>query len=109
MQYEIDHGTIRQLQVLQRQYFQLVDPQSLRWPDDGALKASDAQSWMYNKMFDVENIKSLPPGRYRLRVLKLLIHKLEGAIDDPEEDVRPPVSLRRRPTFCILDCVHIAT
>ena len=87
MQDETDHGAIHQLRVLQRQYFQLVDPQSLRWPGDGALKAPDAQAWIFNKMFDVDNIKSPPPDRYRLRVLKSLVHKLEGAIDDPEEDV----------------------
>ena len=29
----------------------------------------------------------LPPGRYQLRVLKKLMHSIEAAIEDPEEDV----------------------
>lgn len=76
-----------QLRVLQRQYFQLVEPHQLRWPEDTALKKSDVQAWLFHEMFDAEQIKSPPPDRYQLRVLKLLISKLEGAIVDPEEDV----------------------
>jgi len=82
-----DAATTLQLQVLQRQYFQLVEPHQLRWLDDGTLKASHIQAWMFANMFDADEIKSPPPDRYQLRVLKLLISKLERAIDDPEEDV----------------------
>jgi hypothetical protein len=45
---------------------------------------------MYTNMFDAEHVKSLPPEQYQLRVLKLLVSRLEGAIEDPEEDVRHP-------------------
>jgi hypothetical protein len=76
-----------QLKVLQRQYFQLVEPHQLRWPEDATLKQHDVQAWLFREMFDAEQIKSPPPDRYQLRVLKLLISKLEGAMDDPEEDV----------------------
>lgn len=76
-----------QLRVLQRQYFQLVEPNQLRWPENATLKKPDVQAWMFRDMFDAEQIKSPPPDRYQLRVLKLLISKLEGAIVDPEEDV----------------------
>jgi hypothetical protein len=80
------------LQVLQRQFFQLVDPHQLRWPDSSILKKPDTQAWMYAHMFDASSIKSPPPDRYQLRVLKLLISKLERAIENPEEDVRLPFS-----------------
>lgn len=89
-----DADTTRQLQVLQRQYFQLVEPQNLRWPED-ILKQSDVQAWMFREMFDAESIKSPPPDRYQLRVLKMLISKLERAIENPEEDVRLPISSQR--------------
>lgn len=89
-----DATTTRQLQVLQRQYFQLVEPQNLSWPEEDSLRQPDIQAWMFREMFDSERIKSPPPDRYQLRVLKLLISKLERAIKDPEEDVRPPISLR---------------
>tara|TARA_R110002003_G_scaffold40_6_gene2650 strand:- start:7950 stop:8357 length:408 start_codon:yes stop_codon:yes gene_type:complete len=80
------------LQILQRQYFQLVEPHQLRWPESAMLKRPDVQNWLFANMFDLDKVKSPPPDRYQLRVLKLVISKLEGAIVDPEEDVRPPVS-----------------
>lgn len=82
-----DSDANSKLQVLQRQYLQLVEPHQLRWPDDSILKRPDVQSWLFNGLFDMNNIKSPPPDRYQLRVLKLLISKLERAINDPEEDV----------------------
>jgi hypothetical protein len=83
----IDATTILRLQVLQRQYFQLVEPHQLRWLEDATMKQPDVQAWMFHEMFDAEKLKSPPPDRYQLRVLKMLISKLEKAIDDPEEDV----------------------
>lgn len=88
----VDAGILSQLRVLQRQYLQLVEPSQLRWPSDRVLMASDVQSWMFTNLFDLDRVKSPPPERYQLRVLKLLISKLERSIDDPEEDVRFPVS-----------------
>jgi hypothetical protein len=82
-----DAATTVQLQVLQRQYLQLVEPHQLRWPEKAILKQPDVQAWIYHGMFNMEKIESPPPDRYQLRVLKLLIAKLEGAIEDPEEDV----------------------
>lgn len=81
-----------QLRILQRQYLQLVDPSRLRWPDVQVLKTPEVQSWIFLHMFDESSVKSPPPERYQLRVLKLLISKLERAIVDPEEDVRFPFS-----------------
>lgn len=88
----LDPSTESQLRVLQRQYFQLVEPNQLRWPGDDVLKSSDVQTWIFGHMFDTENIKFPPPDRYQLRILKFLISKLERSIVDPEEDVRPPLS-----------------
>ncbi|KAF2819360.1 hypothetical protein CC86DRAFT_375201 [Ophiobolus disseminans] len=82
----VNPATVLQLRILQRQYFQLVEPHQLRWLDENTLKTPDVQTWLFTEMFDVEKIKSPPPDRYQLRVLKLLISKLERAIDDPEED-----------------------
>lgn len=84
---KMDTNVLSQLVVLRRQYFQLVEPSQLRWPEDGTVKRAEVQSWIFGEMFDSENISILPPDRYRLRVLKLLVSKLERAIDDPEEDV----------------------
>ncbi|KAH6842169.1 putative methyltransferase-domain-containing protein [Alternaria rosae] len=79
-------SNLSQLRILQRQYFQLVEPHQLRWPDDAILKAPNVQAWLFHNLFDAANITSLPPGRYRLRILKQLVAKLERSITDPEED-----------------------
>lgn len=83
---------LAQLRILQRQYLQLVDPSQLRWPDAQVLKKHEVQAWVFSHMFDETSVKSPPPERYQLRVLKLLISKLEQSIVDPEEDVRFPIS-----------------
>jgi len=43
-------------------------------------------------MFNEDNPQAwpLPPVGYRMNVLKMIIRRLEEAIRDPEEDVRPP-------------------
>jgi hypothetical protein len=81
-----------ELHILRRQYFQLVEPHQLTWPDNTILKDPHIQSWMYAQMFDGDHIEFPPPDHYQLRVLKPLISKLENAIEDPEEDVRHPIS-----------------
>jgi hypothetical protein len=97
-----DRHDISQLRILQRQYFQLVEPQQLRWPNDAILKAPEVQSWLFMNLFDTANITSPPPDRYQLRVLKLLISKLEQSITNPEEDVRSPFSSSKLPFIVLL-------
>lgn len=87
-----DPANTSQLRILQRQYFQLVEPSRLTWPDDTTLKTPDVQSWLFSNLFDMANITSPPPGRYQLRILKEVIAKLERSISDPEEDVWSPIS-----------------
>ena len=83
----MDANIRTKLNTLRRQYLQLVEPNKLRWPDAATLKAPDVQSWIYTNLFTSDTNSALPPERYQLRVLKLLISKIEKAIDDPEEDV----------------------
>ncbi|KAF2875301.1 putative methyltransferase-domain-containing protein [Massariosphaeria phaeospora] len=83
---EIDPGTQSQLATLQRQYFQLVDPSKFKWPNDETIKIPTVQAWLFDNLFDLEKIQSPPPERYQLRVLKVLIARLERSINDPEED-----------------------
>ncbi len=78
------------LNVLRRQYFQLVEPSQLRWPEGAILKRLSVQSWIFNNLFDAVQVSILPPQRYQLRALKVLVSKLESSIDEPEEDVRYP-------------------
>lgn len=86
----MDPDILSALATFRRQYLQLVEPGQLRWPGPEALKKPDVQSWIFSNLFDVDSISSLPPERYRMRVLKVLISKLEKSITNPEEDVWLP-------------------
>ncbi|KAF2730681.1 hypothetical protein EJ04DRAFT_473350 [Polyplosphaeria fusca] len=74
------------LGILRRQFYQLVDPIQLRWPDAKLLKDPSVQSWIFHNLFDAGNAAYAPPDSYRLLVLKPLISTLENLIEDPEED-----------------------
>jgi hypothetical protein len=84
----VEQDAWARLATLRRQYFQLVDPSQLRWLEGRVLKDPEVQSWIFSHMFDMDTNSTLPPDRYRFRVLKVLVSKLEKAIEDPEEDVR---------------------
>ena len=80
-------STIAPVDLLKRQYVQLIDPEELALPRQEVLRLPDIQAQIYNDMFDESNIIYAPPERYRFRVLKRLVKALEDAIEDPEEDV----------------------
>jgi hypothetical protein len=103
-----DPRNVSQLRVLQRQYFQLVEPHEMRWPDDATLKTPQVQSWLFKNLFDTANLASPPPARYQLRTLKQLVGKLERSITDPEEDVWSPFSSPLLHFHCSSATHHIA-
>jgi hypothetical protein len=76
-----------QLVLFRRQYLQLFEPDFLAWPPKSLLRDSGVQQWLYKHCFDTDSNPHLPSDRYRLRVLKPLVRKVEQAIEDPEEDV----------------------
>lgn len=86
-----------QLVLFRRQYLQLFEPDFLAWPPKSLLRDAGVQQWLYKHCFDTDNSPHLPSDRYRLRVLKPLLRKVEQAIEDPEEDVgffaSPPILL----------------
>ena len=77
-----------QIEVLRRQYLQLLDPKDLAFPESSILKKSEIQARIFDSMFRSDGLNFVPPERYTIRVLKVLVEGLEAAIDDPEEDVR---------------------
>lgn len=76
-----------QLLLFRRQYLQLFEPDFLSWPPKQLVGNADVQAWIYKNLFDGGRNARLPSERYRLRVLKPLLAKIEQAIEDPEEDV----------------------
>ena len=80
-------GSAWQVELLRRQYLQLIDPNELAIPCNEALRSPDLQGRIYNSMFNETSLRFSPPDRYKFRVLKELVAAIEQAIVDPEEDV----------------------
>lgn len=87
------------IRILVAQYFQLVDPPHLALPSGNALIQPAVQEALYERMFD-EALTPLPPATYRLRVLKLILARIEESFTDPEEDVCHPYNLIPIPLRC---------
>ncbi|GME33461.1 putative Nicotinamide N-methyltransferase [Neofusicoccum parvum] len=85
-------GEQQALQTFRAQYFQLLDPAHMRWPEAPLLKRPDVQAWLFEEMFDRDSIQYPPPERYQVRVLKQLVSVIEDAINDPEEDTKSYVT-----------------
>lgn len=92
-----------QLLLFRRQYFQLFEPGFLAWPPKALLRDTGVQRWLYNNLFNADNNPYLPSDRYRFRVLKPLVAKIEQAIEDPEEDVGSMLPASSVSTFSVLE------
>lgn len=75
----------RQVNRFCYQYLQL-EP-DLDFPDASLLKTAEVQDTLFQTLFADEAIRYEPPARYRLRVLKELMSRVEDSIDDWEEYV----------------------
>ncbi|KAK7943966.1 methyltransferase-domain-containing protein [Apiospora aurea] len=80
-----DSDIDQRLVIFRRQYLQLFEPDFLAWPPLKLLKIADVQTWLYKNLFDASRVPHLPPPSYQARVLKLLIVRIEKAIE--EQDV----------------------
>jgi len=78
------------VELLTRQYLQLVDIDQLTFPSKDLLRLPEIQGRIYDCMLDESKIVYSPPKRYRYRMLKRLMNVLEEAIIDPEQDVCDP-------------------
>ncbi|KAF2763371.1 hypothetical protein EJ05DRAFT_534728 [Pseudovirgaria hyperparasitica] len=86
MSMEMDAQLEARLALVRRQYFQLVEPSLISLPAKEVLKSAKVQSWLFQQLFDEEQVQYLPPPRYQLRLLKRITRLIEQAITDPEED-----------------------
>ncbi|KAL8777406.1 MAG: hypothetical protein Q9213_007878 [Squamulea squamosa] len=62
----------------------MIDPEEINYPLERLIKMPRVQRWIYDHMFNQENVSIYAP--YAFRVLKKLLFILEAAIEDPEED-----------------------
>ena len=105
-------GIIAPVELLKRQYLQLIEPEGLTLPPKEVLRLPETQTQIYNDMFNEPRLVDYAlPERYKLRVLKRLVKALEDAIEDPEEDVGFLLLLRTRfgeDGFCLFDFERLA-
>ena len=111
-------GNVEAVEVLRRQYLQLLDPGKLVIPSPSALRSPDIQARIYQRLFDDSHVKYSPPTSYQLRILKRIIKAVEAAIDDPDEDVcmqhspNPAIwsgkTIPHRACVSLIDCVSSA-
>lgn len=83
------------LELFRAQYFQTLPLQKLRVPSDAILRKIQSQQWIYQHMFDADHIGHLPQERYRVKVLKQLVTRIEATFADAEEDVCKLCGLER--------------
>ncbi|KAM5350349.1 hypothetical protein ACJ41O_006854 [Fusarium nematophilum] len=76
-------SSTRQVNRFCHQYLQL-EP-DLDFPEPSVLKTSQAQDALFKRLFADGAVRYSPPPRYQLRVLKELVARVEGSIDDWEE------------------------
>lgn len=89
----LEMDRVQPVELLRRQYLQLVDPEQLLLLSQELLRLPDTQAQIFYCLFDESALAYSPPERYKLRVLKRLVNVMEQAIVDPEEDVRVPEHL----------------
>ena len=91
------------LELLKRQFLQQLEPERLALPSLEQIRLSYVQTYLYETMFREGCLKYSPPDRYGIRVLKMLIEKMERAIIDPEEDVGFSISRSLTIEHCLFD------
>lgn len=81
---QLSTGAQCQLDRFSRQYFQLE--RAIDFPDETCLRSEAFQEALVDSLFNSTAGYS-PPPRYELRILKLLIEKIEQSIQDWDEEV----------------------
>jgi hypothetical protein len=86
------------LELFRRQYLQLLPLEQLAFPPAHLLKAASVQAWLYEKLFkeeagtfvgaDTSNERRhyVLPSRYKTKVLKAIISRLEASISESNKN-----------------------
>lgn len=76
-----------QIKILSAQYFQLIAPDSLALPSKESIVKPEIQAAIYENLFNEAVNWPIPLVRYRTRVLKIILARIEESISNPDEDV----------------------
>ncbi|KAL9636709.1 MAG: hypothetical protein Q9204_002156, partial [Flavoplaca sp. TL-2023a] len=64
----------------------MLDPDEINYPMEWFMKLPATQKWIYDHLFNEENVAIIPYSPYAYRILKKLMSILEAAMEDPEAD-----------------------
>jgi hypothetical protein len=64
--------------------------QVLDYPEGEILRRPEAQDVIFHNVFSDETVRYGPPARYRVKVLKELVKRIEASIEDWDQHVRIP-------------------
>ncbi|MCJ1425884.1 hypothetical protein MMC29_003785 [Sticta canariensis] len=79
--------SLSSVELLRRQYLQLVDPEKLKIPAMEILRLPEAQAKIFDNLFN-DKFRSFPsPNRYKFCILKKIVDAMHLSIVDPQEDV----------------------
>lgn len=84
MESQLSRSARCQLDRFARQYFQLES--DLDFPEESCLRNHAFQQALEANLFKVAPDRA-PPQRYQLRVLKILVEKIEQSVQDWDEQV----------------------
>jgi len=82
----VQNGSEHCLVVFRRQYLQRLDLSILRWPEKALLCTYDVQIWLFDLM--VKTRKEMSHPSYDRRFAKMLVSRIEAAVENTEEPVR---------------------
>lgn len=95
----------RQVDRFCHQYLQLEA--NLDFPQDEYIRLDDVQDDVYKRVFSHDASNFGPPDRYRARILKELVSRIESAIDDWDKYVSSSLALLRLPFIFLFHFMHI--
>jgi len=91
----VSGGQLAPINRFCRQYLQLES--HLTYPDGSLLREEAVQEFLYQYLFAPGAVSYSPPPRYKLKVLKELVARIEEAIEDWDEHVSnrcvPPLAV----------------
>lgn len=75
------------VRLLSAQYFQLMPLDALALPSKESIIKPGVQAAIYENLFNEAVVWPIPPLRYRSRILKAILARIEESVSNPDEDV----------------------
>lgn len=75
------------LELFRRQYFEMLPLEQMTFPSDDVLKQAHFQVGLYQRLSNPGPSSNRLSDRYKLRILRAILFRLESLMSEPDEDV----------------------